>query len=181
LFAIELAAVAVKWPVGEPLVINRPEGTVRLGLLLPIESALQPTDTLFSVTVHVLADPPVKLAGVQLTELGPTEVTRLRVTLPELGPRVAVTVADWLLEVVVVVMLKAADVAPGGIATDGGTVSVGFVLVRVTVAPPVGAGCVRLTVQVLEELGPRLVGLQTSEETRTGAARVMVALAELLL
>jgi hypothetical protein len=36
-------------------------------------------------------------------------------------------------------------------------------------------------VQVLEELGPRVVGLQTRDETSTGATRVMVALAELLL
>jgi hypothetical protein len=121
-------------------VINRPEGTVRLGLLLAIERALQPTDTLFSVTVHVLADPPAKLAGVQLTELGPTELTRLMVTLPELLPRAAVTVADWLLEIAVVVMLKAADMAAGSTVIDGGTVSVELVLVRVTVVPPLGAG-----------------------------------------
>jgi hypothetical protein len=80
-----------------------------------------------------------------------------------------------------VVVLKITQVAAAATVTDAGTVSVELVLVRVTMAPPVGAGCVRLTVQVLEELGPRLVGLQTSEETRTGAARVMVALAELLL
>jgi len=51
-------------------------------------------------------------------------------------------------------------------------------LVRVTAAPPVGAGCVRVTMQVLELLGPRLVGLQTREETRTDATMLMVALAE---
>jgi hypothetical protein len=38
-----------------------------------------------------------------------------------------------------------------------------------------------VTVQVLEELGPRVVGLQMREETSTGAARVMVALADVLL
>jgi hypothetical protein len=36
-------------------------------------------------------------------------------------------------------------------------------------------------VQVLEELDPRLVGLQTSEETSTDVTMPMVALAELLL
>jgi hypothetical protein len=80
-----------------------------------------------------------------------------------------------------VVMLKVADVAPAATLTDAGTVSVELVLVRVTVAPPVGAACVSVTVQVLEALGPRLVGLQASEATSTGAVRVMVALAELLL
>jgi hypothetical protein len=38
-----------------------------------------------------------------------------------------------------------------------------------------------VTVQVLEALAPRLVGLQASEDTSTGAIRLMVALAELLL
>jgi hypothetical protein len=51
----------------------------------------------------------------------------------------------------------------------------------VTVAPPVGAAWVRVTVQVLEEFGPRLVGLQASEETSTDATRLMLALAELPL
>jgi hypothetical protein len=82
---------------------------------------------------------------------------------------------------VVVLTLKVAAVAAGATATDAGTVRVALVLVRVTVAPPAGAGWVRVTVQVLEALGPRLVGLQTSEETSTGASRLIVALAELLL
>jgi len=83
-----------------------------------------------------------------------------------------------LLPMVVVVALKVADVAAPATATDAGTVRVALVLVRVTVAPPVGAGLLRVTVQVLEALGPRLVGLQTSEETRTGATRATVVLAE---
>jgi hypothetical protein len=56
-----------------------------------------------------------------------------------------------------------------------------LVLVSVTAAPPVGAAFVKVTVQVLEEFGPRLVGLQASEEIRTEAARLTVVLAELLL
>jgi hypothetical protein len=175
------AAVAVKWPAVAPLAISRPEGTVKLALLLAIESTLQPTDALFSVTVHVLAEPLVRLVGVQLTELGTIEATRLMVTLPELLPRVAVTVADWLLETVVVVALKVDEVAAPATVTDGGTVSVALVLVRVTMAPPAGAAPLRVTVQVLEAFGPRLVGVQASEETSTDPARVMVALAELLL
>ena len=53
-------------------------------------------------------------------------------------------------------------------------------LLASTAAPPVGAAWVRVTVQVLEELAPRLVGLQASDETST-ATRLMVALAEVLL
>ena len=77
--------------------------------------------------------------------------------------------------------MKLAQVAAAATVTDAGTVSVELVLARMTVAPPVGAGWVRVTVQELEELGPRVVGLQTRVETNTGAIRMMVALAELLL
>jgi hypothetical protein len=151
-----------------------------LALLLPIETTLQPTDALFSVTVHALVAPLVRLVGVQLT-VSAAEVTRLMVTLPELLPRVAVTVADWLLATVEVVALKVAEVAAAGTVMDPWTVSAGLVLVRVTAAPPAGAAPLRVTVQVLEALGPRLVGLQASEETSTDAVRLTVALAELLL
>ena len=85
-----------------------------------------------------------------------------------------------MLLMVAVVALKVAVVAAAATVTDAGTVSVGSVLVRVTLAPPVGAAWVRVTVQVLEEFGPRLVGLQASEEI-TGATRLMLALAELPL
>jgi hypothetical protein len=139
LFIITLAAEAVNWPEADPFAINRPEVTVKLALLLAIETGLEPTEALFSVTVHVLVEPPVKLVGVQLTELSAAAATRLITTLPTLLPRVAVTVADWLLDTVVVVTLKAADVPPAATVTEAGTVSVELVLVRVTVAPPAGA------------------------------------------
>jgi hypothetical protein len=86
-----------------------------------------------------------------------------------------------LLLMVVVVALKVAVVAAAATVTDAGTVRVELVLVKVTVAPPVGAAWVRVTVQVLEEFGPRLVGLQVSEETSAGATRLMLAWAELPL
>jgi hypothetical protein len=86
-----------------------------------------------------------------------------------------------LLPIAAVVALKVAVVAAAATVTDAGTVRTELVLVKVTLAPPVGAGWVRVTVQVLDEFGPRLVGLQASEETSTGATRLMLALAELLL
>ena len=86
-----------------------------------------------------------------------------------------------MLPMAAVVALKVADVAAEATVTDAGTVRVELVLVRVTIAPPEGAALVSVTVQVLEELGPRLVGLQASEETSAAATRLMVALAELLL
>ena len=80
-----------------------------------------------------------------------------------------------------VVALKVADMAAAATVTDAGAVRVALLLVRVTAAPPVGAACVRVTVQVLEELGPRLVGLHASKEIRLDATMLTVALAELPL
>ena len=77
--------------------------------------------------------------------------------------------------------LKLPAVAAADTVTDAATVSVGLALDRVTVAPPVGAALVNVTVQVLAELGPRLAGVQASEETSAGATRLTLALAELLL
>jgi len=45
-----------------------------------------------------------------------------------------------LLAMATVVALKFTQVAAAATVTDAGTVSVEFVLVRITVAPPVGAG-----------------------------------------
>ena len=85
-----------------------------------------------------------------------------------------------MLAMAAVVALKVAVMAAAATVTDAGAVRVALVLVRVTAAPPVGAAWVRVTVQVVEELGPRLVGLQASEETST-ASMLTVAVAELLL
>jgi len=86
-----------------------------------------------------------------------------------------------LLLMVPLVALKVADVAAAATVTEAGTVRVELVLVRVTLAPPVGAACVKVTVQVVEEFCPRLVGLQASEETSTGATKLTAVLAELPL
>ncbi len=91
----------------------------------------------------------------------------------------SVAVYRKLLARAAVVALKVAVIAAAATVTEAGAVRVALVLVRVTRAPPVGAAWVRVTVQVLEAFGPRLAGLQASEETSTEADRVMVALAEL--
>jgi hypothetical protein len=176
---IVAAAITLNVPVLAPDLIATPVGTVRFGLLLLMETTLQPTDACASVAVQLPADPPVKLLGVQFTETrGPM---RLKVTLLELLPMAPVTVADWLFGIAAVVALKAADVPLAGTVTDAGTVSVALVFVSATTAPPVGAACVSVTVHVLDAFCPRLVGLHTSDDTSTGATRLTVAFAELLL
>ena len=80
-----------------------------------------------------------------------------------------------------VVTVKVADVETAATVTEGATVSDALEFERATLAPPAGAGCVSVTVQVLEELAPMPVGLQASDETSADAARLTVVLAELLL
>jgi hypothetical protein len=92
-----------------------------------------------------------------------------------------VTVALELPVMAAVVALNVPDVAAAAIVTDFGTVNAELEFDRVALIPPAGAGCDRLTVQVLDAFGPRLVGLQVSEEISTGAPRLMVVFAELPL
>jgi hypothetical protein len=80
------------------------------------------------------------------------------------------------LAIAAVVALKLAVVAAGNTVTEVGTVRVGLVSVKVTLAPPAGAALVRVTVQRLERFCPRVVGLHASEDTTADAARLIVAL-----
>ena len=86
-----------------------------------------------------------------------------------------------MLATAAVVALKLAALAPAVTLTEAGMVSAERLSERATLAPPVSAAVVRVTVQVLEALGPRLVGVQTSEDTNTGATSATLALAELPL
>jgi len=74
-----------------------------------------------------------------------------------------------------VVALNVAEVAPAATVIDDCTVNTMLVLESATIAPPLGGAFVKVTVQVLKESGPRLVGLQSSEDTSTGATRVRLA------
>ena len=80
-----------------------------------------------------------------------------------------------------VVTVKFADVAEAATVTEGATVSVALEFARVTLAPPAGAAWFKVTVQVLEELAPMLIGLQARDERSAGANRLTAVLAELLL
>ena len=97
------------------------------------------------------------------------------------------TVAVELLLTAAVDTVKLADVAPAATVTDGATVNVVLEFERVTLAPPAGAAWVRLTVQILEEFGPTLLGLHDKADTDTDAdadadaVRFTVVLAELPL
>jgi hypothetical protein len=61
--------------------------------------------------------------------------------------------------------VNVAVVAPANTVNDAGTVNSALLLATVTVDPPVGAVCVRVTVQVLVALWPRLAGLHVTPDT----------------
>ena len=89
------------------------------------------------------------------------------------------TVAPELLLMAAVVAEKAAEVAAAAIVTAAGTVRMVLLFERVMTAPPLGATWDRVTVQVLDEFGPRLAGVQTREETRLAGIRLIAVLAAL--
>ena len=174
--------VALKVPVVAPAATVIDAGTVSTVLLLVSVTAAPPVGAAcVNVTVQVLDAFCPKLVGLQAKDDTVTGATRLTVAFAELLLYVAVTVALWLLAMVLVVALKVPVVAPAATVIDAGTVSTVLLLVSVTAAPPVGAACVNVTVQVLDAFCPKLVGLHASDDTVTGATRLTVALAELLL
>jgi len=80
-----------------------------------------------------------------------------------------------------VVAKNVAEVVPAATVTDTGTLRAALLLVRATLAPPVGAACVKPTVQVLVEFELKLAGLQVNDETCTRVVRLTFAVAELPL
>ena len=78
------------------------------------------------------------------------------------------------------VALNVAVVAPAATVIVPGTVSKALLLPSVTLAPPVGAVCAKVTVHVLTALCPRLVGLHATPDTSTGATRLIAAVCELV-
>ncbi len=135
-----------------------------------------------SVTVQLVLVPEDSVVGehVTLETVGGVGITVTTVVRePELSD--AVTVTDWSVEIAAVVALNDPEVAAAATVTEEGTVRTLLLLERVTTAPPAGAAWVRVTVQALVELGPRLEGEQASEETSTEATRLMEAVPVLLL
>jgi hypothetical protein len=167
LLAMEAAAVALKVAVLAPTGTVTDAGTVSRVLLLASVMLDPPAGAVWgSVTAHLLTAPCPRLAGTQATAETSTGASRLTLAVCELLPRVAVTIALWLLAMEAdAVALKVAVVAPAATVTEGNTVSRPLLLTSVTLAPPVGAVWVSVTVQVLAALWPRLVGLQATPET----------------
>jgi hypothetical protein len=104
-------------------------------------------------------------------------VTEAVATLP-FSVAVMMAVADVLTGPVVAV--KLALVALAGTVTEPGTIKLLLLLCIATADPFLPAAEFSVTVQDVEEFCPRLVGLQTTPETRTFATRLILAVCELL-
>ena len=147
--------------------------------LLDVNPTAAPADGAAAerATLHLVVDPEDTVVGeqVRLDTLGavPAATDKVKVLAPPFS--VAVIVTDPLLATAPLVALKVAEVAPAATVTDAGTVTIALLLARVAAAPPAGAALVRVRVQVLVALDPRLEGAQASDEINTGATRLIVA------
>ena len=115
-----------------------------------------------------------------------TDGAATRLTLLNARPPLdeAVIVAMESLENATDVAEKVAEVPVAATVTAAGTMRAELLLERVTLAPAAGAGWLRVTVQVLEAFGPRLLGLQATVEAvkpTITATRFTLVLVELLL
>jgi len=132
-------------------------------------------------TVQVLDAFGPMLVGLQLREETSTNGVRLTVVFAELPLYVAVIVAIELLPMAAVVTENVPEVAPATTVTAPVIVNSVLVFASTMLAPPVGAACVSVTVQLLVEFAARLLGLQERLDSDAGAIKVKVLLAEVSL
>jgi hypothetical protein len=174
--AVKLAAVAPAATVTEAGVVSRVLLSEMVTTVPPLGAAA------LSVTVQMLEAFEARLVGLQVRLESTTEgACRAMAAERELLPRVAVTVADCAVVMVPAVTVKLAEVAEAATVTEAGVVSRVLLSERVTTVPPLGAAALNLTVQVLEALEARLVGLQVRlESTTEDVCSAMATEAELL-
>lgn len=164
----------------EPAAIVSDEGAVKRLFTVEMTMSAPPGAALFvNVTVQVLELFGPNSAGVQaVPEIKPA-VSRLTLVDTELPAYVAVRVAMWSAVTAAAVMMKVAEVAAAGTATDCGRVRSAALLARVTEMPPEGAALVRVRAQVPEALEPNPAGLQETDDTSVTAPRAMTVFTEL--
>jgi hypothetical protein len=170
--AVKLAEVALAGMVTEA-------GTVSVGLSSERETTAPPVGAaLLRVTVQVAEAPEVSEAGLQERLVGTVLVSSPMEKVTEEPERDAVMTAVPPAVMVEAVAEKVAEVAPAAIVTEAGTVSAALLSERETTAPPVGAGLLRATVQVLLAPEVRVAGAQLRPVSRVGASRLREKVAE---
>ncbi len=169
-------------PVATPAATVIDAGTVNTAFVFVSVTTAPPAGATFvNVTVHVLDPFAPKLLGLHPNDDTKTGATKFTVVFLELLLYVAVIVALESLLTVVVETLNVPVATPAATVIEAGTVNTAFVFVNVTSAPPAGAAFVSVTVHVLDPFAPSLAGLHESDETTTGATKLTVVFAELLL
>jgi hypothetical protein len=167
--------VTVKVAVVFPEVTVTLAGTVATPVLLLERVTTVPADGAGPeiVTVPVEGDSPLTVVGFKVRELA-TGVWIVSVVV-RLTPRLPVIVTLVFAVTGLLVTVKVAVVAPAATVTVAGTVvSVVLLVDRVTVAPPVGAGPVKVTVPVDDVPPITDVGLRVTE-LRVAAVTIRVA------
>ena len=117
----------------------------------------------------MVAAPELTLVGLHASADTRVGATRLNVAVWEDPLRVAVTAAVWVVVMVPRLAANVVDVLVAGTVTDAGTVSAVLLIESPIALPPLGAGWVRVTVQVVAAPALTLVGLQARPDTRVGA------------
>jgi len=163
--------VIVKLALVVPAAMVRLLGTCATDVLLLCKVTTAPPlgAAAVNVTVPVELAPPTTVVGVLVIEDRETFTALMLRVAVLLIPSVAVMVAEVLLTTVKVLTPNVVEVLPAGTVTEAGTVAAPVLLLcRETLAPPVGAGPVRVTVPV--ELAPpeTEVGLSARAETVAG-------------
>ena len=150
--AVKVAVVAFAATVTEA-------GVVKAALLEESETAVPPAGAeLESVTVQVLFELDARVVGTHWTDERLTGAWRVMVAVLEVLLRVAVTVADPPEAIVPAVAVKLAVVELAGTLTDAGTVKDALLDERETEVAAVSEAFVRVTVQELVALEPKVVG-----------------------
>ena len=124
------------------------------------------------VTVQVAEAPEVREVGLHERLVGTVLVSRPMEKVTEEPESDAVMTAVLLVVIVEAVAEKVAEVAPAATVTEAGTVNMPLLSDKETTAPPVGAGLLRATVQVLLAPEVRAVGVQLRPVSRVGASRL---------
>ena len=142
-------ALAVKLALAEPALTVTEAGTVMIGGFDDRVTVNAVVAALVSVTVHVEVPPGFSEVGVQLRAERAAGAVRPNENVREPPFRLAVSVAEVSIETRAAVAVNIAVVDPAFTVTVPGTVADALLLESATLAPPVGAAALSVTVQLL--------------------------------